>query len=73
MEPETEALRLSAMIALFVGVFIIMLSVDNFNQQKLPSRIADADCGWWRTTFGVCGTQTSSLSQLTKPPKNPAF
>jgi hypothetical protein len=73
MEPNTEALRLSAMIALFVGAFILTLSIDNFHQQKLPTQIGEADCTWWRTNFGGCGTATSSLSALTKPPSRATF
>ncbi len=67
VEPETEALRLSAMIALFVGALIIMSSIDNFHQQQVPSRIGEAECSWWRTNFGGCNVRTGSLKQLTKP------
>ncbi len=68
MEPEREALRLSAMIALCVGAYIIMLSIDNFQQQKLPGRIGGTDCTWWSATIQGCESSNRSLSRVTQPP-----
>lgn len=68
MEPEREALRLSAMIALCVGAYIIVLSMDNFQQQKLPGRIGDVQCTWWSATMQGCKTVDRSLSSVTQKP-----
>ncbi len=73
MEPEAEALRLSAMIAFCVGAYLIVLSVDNFNQQKTPTRIGEAQCTWWSANVQGCGKKTRSLSQMTAPSQGLAF
>lgn len=54
MTPEQEAIRLSGLIALCISVYLIALSVDNFEQEKLPGRVGQVDCSWWRTHFGGC-------------------
>ena len=54
MDLEREAIRLSAMIALCVGAFVIMWSIDEFHQQQLPTQIGDAQCTWWSATVQGC-------------------
>lgn len=68
MQPEQEALRLSAMVALCVGVYIIALSVDNFEQSKsqMPNRIGELECNWWRTTFGGCAMHNKRYDTRTQ-------
>ncbi len=73
MEPEREALRLSAMIALCVFTFVIMWSIDNFYQQQLPTRIGDTPCTWWSATVQGCESPTRSLSEVTQPSRGLVF
>ena len=73
MDLEREAIRLSAMIALCVGAFVIMWSIDSFNQQQLPGRIGDTPCTWWSATVQGCESPTRSLSEVTQPAKGLAF
>ena len=74
MEPEREALRLSAMIALCIGAFIIMWSIDNFEQKNtLPARIGEVQCTWWSATVQGCEAPTRSLSEVTRPAKGLVF
>jgi hypothetical protein len=73
MEPEREALRLSAMIAFFIGAFIIMWSIDSFQQKTLPTRIGEVKCTWWSATVQGCEAPTRSLSEVTRPAKGLVF
>ena len=73
MDLEREALRLSAMIALCVGAFVIMWSIDEFHQQKLPTRVGDARCTWWSSKVQGCEVSTRSLSEVTRSSNGLAF
>ena len=73
MDLEREAIRLSAMIALCVGAFVIMWSIDSFEQQKMPTRIGDAQCTWWSATVQGCEAPTRSLSEVTRRDSGLAF
>ena len=73
METEREALRLSAMIALCVGVFIVVLSIDNFEQRQGPTYVGDVQCTWWSSTMQGCKTVDRSLSQVTQRSRGLAF
>ena len=73
MDLEREALRLSAMIALFISAFIIMWSVDEFYQQQVPTRVGETQCTWWSATVQGCKPPTRSLSELTKPSTGLSF
>lgn len=73
MDLEREALRLSAMIALCVSAFIIVMSIDNFQQEQLPSRVGETQCTWWSATVQGCKAENRSVSQLTAPSKGLAF
>lgn len=73
MEPEREAMRLSALIALCVGAFIITLSIDNFRQEKLPGRIGEVDCTWLQTKFTSCVSNQWSLQDVTGQTRKLSF
>ncbi|MEO0915761.1 MAG: hypothetical protein AAFY31_02085 [Pseudomonadota bacterium] len=73
MDLEREALRLSAMIALCVSAFIIVLSIDNFQQQQLPTRVGETQCTWWSATVQGCTPKNRSISQVTEKSKGLAF
>ncbi len=65
MTPEQEALRLSSLIALCIGLYLITLSVDNFRQAQMPGRIGELDCTWWRTHFGGCEAHDAAHKRWT--------
>ncbi|MGR3511290.1 MAG: hypothetical protein ACU0GG_00895 [Paracoccaceae bacterium] len=73
MDLEREALRLSAMIALCVGAFVIMWSIDSFEQDMLPTRIGEVQCTWWSATVQGCEPTTRSLSDVTHTTGGLAF
>lgn len=66
MNPEREALRLSAMIALCIGAFVIVWSIETFQQNQLPTRIGEAKCTWWSATVKGCTSSNRSISDLTR-------
>lgn len=66
MQPEQEALRLSAMVALCVGVYIITLSMDNFEKGQVPTRIGQVECTWWRAHFGGCEVHNKNHRNATQ-------
>lgn len=68
MDPEREALRLSAVIAFCVGAFVIMWSVDIFEQNQGPALIGEVQCSWWGATLQRCDADKRSLSSITERP-----
>ena len=74
MDLEREALRLSAMIALCIGAFVIMWSIDNFEQKNtLPTRIGEVQCTWWSATVQGCESSNRSLSEVTRAQSGLSF
>jgi len=74
MDLEREALRLSAMIALCIGAFVIMWSIDSFEQDNtLPTQIGEVRCTWWTATMQGCVNTHRSLSEVTGAQKRLSF
>lgn len=73
MNLEREALRLSAMIAFCIGAFVIMWSIDSFEQQTLPTLVGEAQCTWWSSTMQGCTSGTRSMSELTRTQSGISF